>query len=90
MIAVDAVIYVATAGLAVAWSVWNYFLWGGRAGLAEDSPFRFLNIIGPSAYFLLIVLAGWQHVKSVRLDLVGLVVLDALTVGCVLILAVGM
>lgn len=86
----EGAIYAATAVITVAWSVWNYFLWSEKAGLPEESALRFLIIGGPSAYFLLIVLAGWQQVQAVRLDLVGLVAIDAVTILCVLFLLVGM
>jgi hypothetical protein len=43
---------------------------------------RFFLIIGPSAYFLLLILAGWSRVRELRLDLVGIAGLDVLTAGC--------
>ena len=79
-------IYLGTALVTVVWSVWIYLAWLDRGGLPEDSPRRWLAMFAPSAYFLLMALAGWRHARVLRLDLAGLVALDGLTLLCALAL----
>lgn len=74
----DTIIYLGTAVFTVSWSVWTYLTWSDRARLPENSGLRFLLILGPSAYFLLIALAGWEKVLFLRLDLVGIAAFNAL------------
>ena len=76
----ETVIYLATVVLTVTWSVWNNSLWKDRMGLSEESPVRFLNLAGPSIYFLLVAMTGWQYGPSFRLDFIGLAALDAAVV----------
>lgn len=78
----DTIIYLATALLAVIWSVQIYLNWHHKAGLAEDSGWRFFLIIAPSSYFLLIALAAWEKALFIRLDIVGLIIIDSLTLLC--------
>ncbi len=84
----DTAIYIGTVLLTVAWSVWIYLLWGDRASLPEDSGFRFLLIVGPSSFFLLIALSGWGTRLLFRIDLFGLIALNGTTLLCVLVLIV--
>lgn len=83
---VDTGIYLGTAILTVIWSVWIYLNWMDRVDLPEDSPRRYLLMLGPSAWFLLMILAGWHRARTVRLDLIGLLALDALTMLCWVVL----
>lgn len=84
----ETTIYIITAVLTVVWSVWTYLWWEEKAGLSEETPLRFLLIVAPSSYFLLVVISGWYSVPSFRLDLAVLVLLDATTVICSGLLAV--
>lgn len=76
----DTIVYLLTAVLTVFWSVWIYLWWESRAGLPEETGFRLLLIVAPSTYFLLIAVSGWSGVRNFRLDLVGLIALDVVTV----------
>ena len=82
----DTLIYLGTAVLTVSWSVWTYLSWADHAGLSETSGARFLLIIGPSSFFLLIALSGWEKALFLRLDLIGIAAFDALTLLAWLIL----
>lgn len=85
---VETTLYIVTAVLTVVWSVWTYLWWEEKAGLSEETAFRFLLIVAPSSYFLLVVISGWYTVPTLRLDLATLVLLDATTVLCSGFLAV--
>jgi hypothetical protein len=78
----ETILYLCTAALAVAWSVYTYIAWTDKERRGEYVVGRFFLIIGPSAYFLLLILAGWSKVQELRLDLVGIAALDVLTAGC--------
>jgi len=78
---VDTALYAGTGLLTVTWSVWAYLSWADHAGLPEGSGARFLLILGPSSTFLLLALAGWQRAGLLRLDLVGIVAFDVLTLA---------
>ncbi len=78
----ETILYICTAALTVAWSVFAYITWTDAERRGEYVVGRFFLIIGPSAYFLLIILAGWSRVREARLDLVGIAALDVLTAGC--------
>jgi len=75
-------LYIGTAILTIAWSVWTYLTWSDRARLEDYTGKRFYLIASPSGYFLLLALAGWQRVQVIRLDLIGLAVYDILIVLC--------
>jgi len=85
----ETILYLGTAALSVAWSVYIYLVWSDRAGRPENAGGRILLIIFPSAYFLLIALSGWGRAVTLRLDILGLLSLNALTVVCWLALAVS-
>ncbi len=72
-------IYIITALITILWSVWIYNLWGGRIGLKDDSGYRFLLMILPSTFFLVIVFVGFRPSLFIRLDLVGLLLYDFVT-----------
>jgi len=78
----ETILYVCTAALTVAWSVFTYISWTGQERRGEYVVGRFFLIVGPSAYFLLLILAGWSRVPELRLDLFGIMLLDVLTAGC--------
>jgi hypothetical protein len=78
----ETILYICTAALTVAWSVFTYIAWTDKERRGEYVVGRFFLIIGPSAYFLLLILAGWSRVQALRLDLVGIAVLDVLTAAC--------
>ncbi len=84
----DTIIYLGTGALTVAWSVWIYLSWSDHAKLPDTSGARFLLIIGPSGYFLLIALAGWGKALLLRLDLIGIAAFDTLTIVCWLLLLI--
>jgi hypothetical protein len=75
----ETAVVLATAGLAVLWSIRSYALLGDRFDGSDESPLRMVAIIAPSAYFLLLILVGWQRDLAVRLDLVGMLLVDGLT-----------
>ena len=85
----ETIVYIVTVLITILWSVWNYRLWTTKAQLREESIFRFLLVMGPSAYFLICLLAGWRGGAGLRLDLLGIVILDALMILCGLLLGVG-
>jgi hypothetical protein len=78
----ETILYICTAALTVAWSVYTYIAWTDKERRGEYVVGRFFLIIGPSAYFLLLILVGWSRVRELRLDLVGVAALDVLTAGC--------
>jgi hypothetical protein len=82
-------LYIGTAILTIAWSVWTYLTWSDRSRLEDYTGKRFYLIASPSGYFLLLALAGWQRVQLIRLDLIGLAVYDVLIVLCWIILLIA-
>jgi len=78
----ETILYICTAALTVAWSVFTYIAWTDKERRGEYVVGRFFLIIGPSAYFLLLILAGWSRVRELRLDLIGIAALDVLTAAC--------
>lgn len=82
----EGAILTVTAIVTVGWSVWNYVLWSERARLSEDSIVRFFIILAPGAYLLLIVLAGLRAPEVIRVDLIALALLSAVTVLCAVVL----
>lgn len=82
-------LYIGTAILTIAWSVWTYLTWSDRSRLEDYTGKRFYLIASPSGYFLLLALAGWQRVQMIRLDLIGLAVYDILIVLCWIILLIA-
>ena len=78
----ETILYICTAALTVAWSVFTYIAWSDKERRGEYVVGRFFLMLGPSAYFLLLILAGWSRVQELRLDLVGIAVLDVLTAAC--------
>jgi hypothetical protein len=78
----ETILYICTAALTVAWSVFTYIAWTDAERRGEYVVGRFFLIIGPSAYFLLLILAGWSRVRELRLDMVGIAGLDVLTAAC--------
>jgi hypothetical protein len=86
----ETILYICTAALTIAWSVYTYIAWTDKERRGEYVVGRFFLIIGPSAYFLLLILAGWSRVRELRLDLAGIAALDVLTAGCWLTLLVAL
>ena len=84
----ETVLFVSTVIVTITWSVWNYLLWTDKSGLSDDSLLRLLIIIGPSAYFLLLILAGWPRTELIRLDLISFVILDGITLLCAIALLI--
>jgi hypothetical protein len=82
-------LYIGTAILTIAWSVWTYLTWSDRSRLEDYTGKRFYLIASPSGYFLLLALAGWQRVQMIRLDLIGLAVYDILTLLCWIVLLIA-
>jgi hypothetical protein len=82
-------LYIGTAILTIAWSVWTYLTWSDRSRLEDYTGKRFYLIASPSSYFLLLALAGWQRVQMIRLDLIGLAVYDILIVLCWILLLIA-
>jgi len=82
-------LYIGTAVLTIAWSVWTYLTWSDRSRLEDYTGKRFYLIASPSGYFLLLALAGWQRVQMIRLDLIGLAIYDILIVLCWILLLIA-
>lgn len=76
----DSILYIVTLVMTVWWAVSMYNLWESAAKLREDSIFRFLLIIGPATWFVVIAAAGWEVAEYIRLDVIGLVAFNALIV----------
>lgn len=73
----ETLLYLVTAFLTIAFSVWIYLAWVEKAGLNESSGKRFILILTPSTYFLIITLTYSYHInKLIRFDLLGLMVFD--------------
>ncbi len=85
----DTAIYLATAAITIAWAVWTYLLWADRAGFPEDSSWRFLLFVSPTVFFIVTALAGLDEILYLRLDIIGILALDCLTLICVIILLVA-
>ena len=85
----ETIVYLITVLITILWSVWNYRLWTTKAQLREESIFRFLLVMGPSAYFLICLLAGWQGGAGLRLDLLGIVAIDGVMILCSFLLVLG-
>ncbi len=86
----ETAIYIVSVAITIIWSVWIYTMWSEKAGLPDDSGLRFFYIIAPSSFFLIIILAGWEHAVSIRLDVIGLLLLSGTTVLSTLSLAVAL
>jgi len=84
----DTAIYLVTALITVVWAVWTYLLWADRAGLPEESGLRFLLIVGPTVFFIITALAGWEKTLYLRLDIIGILALDAVTLISLVFLVV--
>ena len=82
----DTAIYLATAAITILWAVWTYLLWADRAGFPEDSSWRFLLFVGPTVFFIVTALAGLDEILYLRLDIIGILVLDCLILICVVVL----
>jgi hypothetical protein len=78
----ETAIYIGTAVITIGWSVWLYLSWSDRERLEDYAGRSFWLIAGPSAYFLLLAMAGWQRAQALRLDLIGLALYDALILLC--------
>jgi hypothetical protein len=63
-------------------------MWSEKAGLPDDSGMRFFYIIAPSSFLLIIILSGWEHAVSIRLDIIGLLFLSGTTVLSALTLTI--
>ncbi len=85
----ETALYIGTAILTIAWSVWTYLTWSDRSRLEDYTGKRFYLIASPSGYFLLLALAGWQRVQLIRLDLIGLAVYDCLIILCWIVLLIA-
>ena len=85
----ETALYLGTAILTIAWSVWTYLTWSDRSRLEDYTGKRFYLIASPSGYFLLLALAGWQRVQLIRLDLIGLAVYDCLIILCWIVLLIA-
>lgn len=85
----ETALYIGTAILTIAWSVWTYLTWSDRARLEDYTGKRFYLIASPSGYFLLLALAGWQRVQMIRLDLIGLAIYDCLIILSWIILLIA-
>jgi hypothetical protein len=85
----ETALYIGTAILTIAWSVWTYLTWSDRSRLEDYTGKRFYLIASPSGYFLLLALAGWQRIQLIRLDLIGLAVYDCLTILCWIVLLIA-
>ncbi|MBN2553380.1 MAG: hypothetical protein JXB06_11460 [Spirochaetales bacterium] len=85
----ETTLYIGTAILTIAWSVWTYLTWSDRSRLEDYTGKRFYLIASPSGYFLLLALAGWQRIQMIRLDLIGLAVYDCLIVLSWIILLIA-
>jgi len=85
----ETTLYIGTAILTIAWSVWTYLTWSDRSRLEDYTGKRFYLIASPSGYFLLLALAGWQRIQLIRLDLIGLAVYDCLIILCWIVLLIA-
>ena len=73
----ETALYIGTAILTIAWSVWTYLTWSDRSRLEDYTGKRFYLIASPSGYFLLLALAGWWR------EVLGLPsVMGSVGVGC--------
>jgi hypothetical protein len=84
----DTFIYLVTAIITIVWSVWTYLLWADRAGFREDSGARFFIMVCPTVFFIVTALAGWEKMLSLRLDLIGIMALDVITLITLLFLVI--
>ena len=75
----ETIVILTTAGVTILWSVRSFYLVGDRIGLAEESVFRIITIAAPSVYFLLLVAVGLKRDLAVRLDLIGMMIIDAVS-----------
>ena len=86
----EIIVYLVTAIITIAWSVWVYIFWEEGAMLPEDAGMRFILIVTPSTFFLLTVLIGMVPSDLFRLDLMGLVSLDVLITIAAIILFISL
>lgn len=73
-------IYLATAILTIVWSVRLYMSWHDKGALKEESGLRYATIFMPVIWFLAIIFIGLGQMRVVKLDIVGLLMLDGITV----------
>ncbi len=76
----EIIIYLFTASITIAWSVWVYIYWEEGALLPEDAGMRFFLIITPSSFFLLTVIIGMDRLQFFRPDIMGLLAIDVITI----------
>jgi hypothetical protein len=72
-------VYAGTTGITLFWSIWMYLLWSDKARFAEESALRTVLMTSPSVFFLLTASAGWFPRAALRIDLLGLAALNAVT-----------
>lgn len=65
--------------------MWLFLVWVKKAGLKESSPLRFGLIFLPATYFLLIAFSGWAEVMFLRVDILGLIFFNLITLACWLV-----
>lgn len=80
--------YFFTILITLGWSLLSYSSWHPRGKLPEFSGLRFLVLILPSSYFLIIALSAWPQEIFLRLDVAALLLLDFITLLNALLLGI--
>lgn len=75
----DIIIYAASSFIIVAWSIWVFLLWQKKTNFTDSSPIRFIILLLPESYILLIALSGWSNVFFLRFDVIGLSFISIIT-----------
>ena len=73
-------IYLLTTGLCIAWSIKMYNDWFFSAHFDEGDARRVLLLVVPGSFFLLSLLFTWAVSETFRLDILVLIIYDAIIV----------
>lgn len=79
---------VVSVALTVAWSVWLYQAWVGLGRRDAAAGRRTLLIASPSTAAVLVLFSGWRGAETIRLDMIGIIGLDAITLVAAAVLLV--
>lgn len=66
-------IYFISGLITALWSFWLFIVWEKKAGLKDTSLLRFLLMLLPVSYYILITFSDWSSIIFLRVDIMGLV-----------------
>lgn len=66
-------IYLICGLITTLWSIWLFILWQKKLKFSDTSLMRFLLLLVPVAFFIIIVFSDWSKVVFLRVDIAGLI-----------------